>query len=86
MTPSAVHRGRTYPGRLKGEKTPDCGSATNGRPLSVSLSHSGMWGSERRVTTSGGWNCSGASTCSKFEPATGTSAGRVALQGVAVHR
>ena len=65
---------------------PDWGSATNGRPPRVSLSQSGTWGSVRLVTTSGGWNCSGASTCSKFEPGTGTSGARVALHGVAVHR
>ena len=48
--------------------------------------HSGMSGSAARVCCRNGWNMKTESVCSRFEPSTGTSAGRLESQGVAVQR
>jgi hypothetical protein len=48
--------------------------------------HSGMWGSASRVCCMKGCHIWTASPCSRFEPRSGTSGGRMDSQGAEVHR
>jgi hypothetical protein len=47
---------------------------------------SGTSGSSARVCWRNGWNMNTESVCSRFEPSSGTSAGRLESQGVPVQR
>ncbi len=64
----------------------DCEFAWKGRPPMMYGFQSGTCGSSARVCCRNGWNMKTESVCSRFEPSTGTSAGRLESQGVPVQR
>jgi hypothetical protein len=86
MTASESQNGRTYAGTVNGDSVADCRFAWNGRPPMMYGFHSGMSGNDARVCCMKSCHICTASVCSRLEPSSGTSSGRLVSHGVAVHR